>query len=105
LPRSPRKPRTPCVAHARHAIEGRVVSWTQCGKHARAQAQTRDKREEGKRDKARGTFSEEFSGGGRLKQSWSGAKMDAEAIVLRELKRGRNSDRLANALSLMTSLR
>jgi hypothetical protein len=30
--------------------------------------------------------------------------MDAKAIVLRELKRGRNSDRLANALSLLTSL-
>ena len=30
--------------------------------------------------------------------------MDAEAVVLEELKRGRNSDKLANALSLLTEL-
>jgi hypothetical protein len=30
--------------------------------------------------------------------------MDAEAVVLEELKRGRNSDKLANALSLLTRL-
>jgi hypothetical protein len=29
--------------------------------------------------------------------------MDARAVVLEELKRRRNSDRLANALSLLTS--
>jgi hypothetical protein len=31
--------------------------------------------------------------------------MDAEAVVLKELKRGRNSDKLANGLSLLTSLK
>ena len=30
--------------------------------------------------------------------------MDAEAVVLEELENGRNSDELANALSLLTSL-
>jgi hypothetical protein len=30
--------------------------------------------------------------------------MDAEAVVVEELKSGRNSDRLANALSLLTTL-
>jgi len=30
--------------------------------------------------------------------------MDAEAVVLEELKSGRNSDNLANALSSLTSL-
>jgi hypothetical protein len=30
--------------------------------------------------------------------------MDARAVVLKELKRGRNSDKLANALSLLTML-
>jgi hypothetical protein len=33
-----------------------------------------------------------------------GAKMDAKAVVLKELERGRNSEKLANALSLLTSL-
>jgi hypothetical protein len=33
------------------------------------------------------------------------AKMDAEADVLEELKNGRNSDKLANALSLQTALK
>ena len=32
------------------------------------------------------------------------AKMDAQAVVLEELKSGRNSDKLANALSLLTEL-
>jgi hypothetical protein len=32
------------------------------------------------------------------------AKMDAEAVVVEELKSGRNSDKLANALSLLTAL-
>jgi hypothetical protein len=30
--------------------------------------------------------------------------MDAKAVVLEELKSGRNSDELVNALSLLTSL-
>ncbi len=34
-----------------------------------------------------------------------GAKMDAKAVVLKELERGRNSDKLANALSLLATLR
>jgi hypothetical protein len=33
-----------------------------------------------------------------------GAKMDAKAVVLQELKSGRNSDKLADALSLLTTL-
>jgi hypothetical protein len=33
-----------------------------------------------------------------------GAKMDAKGVVIEELKSGRNSDKLANALSLLTSL-
>jgi hypothetical protein len=33
------------------------------------------------------------------------AKMDAEAVVLEELKSGRNSDKLANAWSLLTALK
>jgi hypothetical protein len=33
-----------------------------------------------------------------------GAKMDAKAVVQKELKKGRNSDKLANGLSLLTSL-
>ncbi len=109
-------PRTPHVvkAEAAHARRGRgvfVASRTQRGKHARAQAQAHDKEGEGERDKARGTalqrrvrFSEEFSGGGRLKQRRGGGKMDAKAVVLEELKRGGNSDELVNALSLLTSL-
>jgi hypothetical protein len=52
----------------------------------------------------RARFSEEFSEGGRFTQRSSGAKMDAKAIVLEELKSGRNSEKLANALSLLTSL-
>jgi hypothetical protein len=32
------------------------------------------------------------------------AKMDAEAVVIEELISGRNSDKLANALSLLTTL-
>ncbi len=53
----------------------------------------------------RDRFSEEIAGGRRLKQRWGGAKMDAEAVVYEELKRaGRNSEKLANALSLLTSL-
>ncbi len=49
-----------------------------------------------------------------MKQRWGGAKMDAEAVVLEEmdaeavvfeeLESGRNSEKLANALSLLTSL-
>jgi hypothetical protein len=31
--------------------------------------------------------------------------MDAKAVVLEELKSGRNSDKLANALSLVTALK
>jgi hypothetical protein len=31
--------------------------------------------------------------------------MDARAVVLEELKNGRNSDKLANALSLLTALK
>jgi hypothetical protein len=31
--------------------------------------------------------------------------MDARAVVLKEIKSGRNSDKLANKLSLLTSLR
>ncbi len=50
-------------------------------------------------------LSEEISGGERLKQRWGGAKMDAEAVVLKELESGRNSKELANALSLLTSLK
>jgi hypothetical protein len=34
-----------------------------------------------------------------------GAKMDAKAVVLKELEKGRNSDKLANRLSLLTSLK
>jgi hypothetical protein len=54
-------------------------------------------------------LSDEFSGGGALKQPCGGVKMDAKAIkakavVQKELKSGRNSDKLANALSLLTSL-
>ncbi len=33
-----------------------------------------------------------------------GAKVDAKAVVLKVLESGRNSDKLANALSLLTSL-
>jgi hypothetical protein len=32
------------------------------------------------------------------------AKRDAEAVVIKELISGRNSDKLANALSLLTTL-
>ncbi len=40
-----------------------------------------------------------------MKQRWGGAKMkNAEAVVLKELKSGRNGDKLANALSLLTTL-
>ncbi len=39
-----------------------------------------------------------------MKQRWGGAKMDAKAVVIEELRSGRNSDKLANALSLLTSL-
>ncbi len=39
-----------------------------------------------------------------LKRVGGGAKMDAKAVVLQELKSGRNSDKLASALSLLTSL-
>jgi hypothetical protein len=39
-----------------------------------------------------------------MKQRRGGAKMEAEAVVLKELKSGRNSDKLAKALSLLTSL-
>ena len=42
-----------------------------------------------------------------MKKGWGGAKMDAvaaKAVVLKELKSGRNSDKLENALSLLTSL-
>jgi hypothetical protein len=39
-----------------------------------------------------------------LRQGRGGAKMDAKAVVLEELKSGRNSEKLANALSLLTSL-
>ena len=99
---SARGERAAHAAHAAHATRGRGV---------RAQAQAHDKQEEGKRDKARGTalaasssLSDEFSGGERLNQRWGGAKMDAEAVVLKELKSGRNSNELANALSLLTSL-
>jgi hypothetical protein len=49
-------------------------------------------------------LSDKFSAGERLKQRWGGAKMDAEAVVLKELKSGRNSQKLANAMSLLTSL-
>ena len=31
--------------------------------------------------------------------------MDAEAVVLEELKSGRNSDRLANAMSLLATVK
>ena len=100
------------AVQAAHATRGRgvlVASGTQRGRHARAQAQARDKQEEGKRDTARGTAlaasSMSFSGGGRSsKQRWGGAKMDARAVVLKELKSGRNRGKLAKALSLLTSL-
>ncbi len=54
-------------------------------------------------------LSEEFAGGGALKQRLGGDKMDAKAVkakavVLKKLKSGRNSDKLASALSLLTSL-
>ena len=53
-------------------------------------------------------LSDERSGGERLKQRWGGAKMDGalalNAVVLEELRIGRNSEKLANALSLLTSL-
>jgi hypothetical protein len=49
-------------------------------------------------------LSDELSGGERLKQRWGGAKMDARAVVLKELKSGRNREKLANAWSLLTSL-
>ena len=109
------------AAHAARALQAAhvtrdrgvpIASGTQRGKHACAQAQADGKREEEKRDKARGTalaasssvFNEEISEGGRLTQRLGGAKMDAKAIVLEELKNGRNSDEIANALSLLTSL-
>jgi hypothetical protein len=88
-----------------------VASGTQRGRHARAQAKAHYKQEEGKRDTAREAGSGEFG----LARSFQvadvsssvrgGAKMDAEAVVLKELKRGRNSDKLANGLSLLTSLK
>ena len=98
------------AAHATRARLVPVASGTQRGKHARAQAQAHDKEEEGKRNKARGTalaasgFSEEFWRRTVFKSRVRGEKMDAAAVVLKELKSGRNSDRLANALSLLTSL-
>jgi hypothetical protein len=49
-------------------------------------------------------LSEEFSGGRREKQRWGGGKMGAKAVVVKELKRGKNSGKLAKALSLLTSL-
>jgi hypothetical protein len=90
---------------AAHATRGRgepVASRTQRGKHARAQARPHDKREEGKRDKA--ALAASSSGSFQEAQYSGGAKMDAETVVLEELKSGRNSDELANALSLLTSL-
>jgi hypothetical protein len=57
-----------------------------------------------KRWKRGSRFREEFSGGRRLKQRWGGGKMDARAVVLKELTSGRDSDKLVNALSLLTSL-
>ena len=90
----------------------RVASGTQRGRHARAQAQARYKLEEGKRDTAREAGSLEF--GFATSRSFQeadvsssvrdGAKMDAKAVVLKELEKGRNSDKLANGLSLLTSL-
>jgi hypothetical protein len=56
-----------------------------------------------------GAGSVEFGRGGfrrARKQRWGGVKMDAEAlkaVVLKELKSGRSSDELANALSFFTS--
>ena len=88
----------------------RVASGTQRGRHARAKAQAHDKQEEGKRDTAREAGSVEF-GFARSFQEASvsssvrdGAKMDAKAVVLKELEKGRNSDKLANGLSLLMSL-
>ena len=39
-----------------------------------------------------------------MKKREGRAKMDAKAVVLQELRSGRNSDKLADALSLLTSL-
>ncbi len=64
----------------------------------------------GKRDKARETalaatsISEEFFKRRTFDAAFGAAKMDAEAVVLEELKSGRNSDKLTNALSSLTSL-
>ena len=101
--------------HAKHATRDRVVcvasGGTQRGRHARAKTQVRYRKRRGRgtrrakrRWKRRVRLSDELSGGERLKQRWGGAKMDAKAVVLQELKSGRNSEKLANALSLLTSL-
>ena len=75
------------------------------------QAQARDKREEGKRNKARGTAlaasircSEDFSGGGTFEAAFGAAEMNAKEIVLEELKSGKSSYKLEIELSLLTSL-
>ncbi len=75
---------------------------------------TRDRglrQQEGAREKARETALaasswlrdgfQEADVGSNLR---GGAKMDAEAVVIEELKSGRNRDKLANTLSLVTSL-
>jgi len=100
------------AAHAAHATRGQrvpIACGTQRGKHARPQSQAHYKQQEGtrrveRRWQRRARLSDELSGGERLKQRWGGAKMDAKAVVLQELKSGRNSEKLANALSLLTSL-
>jgi hypothetical protein len=52
----------------------------------------------------RSRFREEFSGGRHLKQRLGGGKMQAKTVVLKEVKSGRKSDKLVNALSLLTEL-
>ncbi len=75
------------------------------------QAQARDKREEEKRNKARGSALAASSWVLRgvfrrraFEAAFGAAEMDAKEIVIQELTSGRNSDELANALSSMTSL-
>ena len=74
------------------------------------QAQLHHKQGEGNRDKAREPELAASSSRGVFRRRTfeaalgAAAKMDARAVVLEELKTGRNSDKLANALSLLTTL-
>jgi hypothetical protein len=109
-PRTPRTLRTPRTPRKRRAVgvsasrAGRSAEIALARRRRRLQATRGEERRVERRWQRQVRFSEELAEGGRLKQRWCGAKMDAKAVVLQQLKSGRNSDKLANALSLLTSL-